>query len=167
MTVGWNFERRRDTCAAFAIGVHLLAKGLAERDTSLEAVRSRMRLSPEEALFAARRLDEEKLLTFQPAGAVRSNARGIERAESLMSALRSKVQRGGEVARMLREGGIPLAILSAVIRAEGDALACGAPDGEEDADATFRLALIDDVVTLERQRADGTFAAFLGARPEQ
>jgi len=68
------------------------------------------------------------------------------------SALRSKVQRGGEVARVLREGGIPLAILGAVIRAAGDALACSAPHGEEDADTTFRLALVDDVVTLERQR---------------
>ena len=157
MTVGWNFERRRDTCAAFVIGVHVLVKGLAERDTSLEAVRNRMRLSPEEALFAARRLDEEKLLTFQPAGAVRSNARTIERAESLVSALRSKVLREGEAARTLRAGGIPLAILGAVIRAEGDAIACGAPDGEEDAGAIYRLGLVDDVVTLERQRADGTF----------
>ena len=82
MTVGWNFERRRDTCTQFLIGVHVFAKGLAERGTSLEAVRTRMRLSPEEALFAARRLSEEKLITFEAAGAVRSNARGIERARS-------------------------------------------------------------------------------------
>jgi hypothetical protein len=156
MTVGWNFERRRDTCAAFVIGVHVLAKGLAERDTSLEAVRSRMRLSPEEALFAARRLDEEKMLAFQPAGAVRSNARGIERAASLMDALRARVQRGGEVSRLLDAGGIPLAILAAVLRADGDALPCGAPP-DADAGATHRVALVDDVVTLERQRADGTF----------
>lgn len=157
MSVGWNFERRRDTCAAFVIGVHVLTKGVAERDTNLEAVRNRLRLSPEEALFAARRLDEEKLLTFQPAGAVRSNARGIERAESLMSALRSKVQRFAEAERLVDAGGIPLAILGAVIRADGEPLRCGAPDTEPE--ATYRLALVDDVVTLERQHAGGAFEA--------
>jgi hypothetical protein len=157
MTAGWNFERRRDTCAAFVIGVFVLAKGLADRDTSLEAVRNRMRLSPEEALFAARRLNEEKLLTFDPAGAVRSNARGVERATKLMSAVRSRAQRFDEAARTLRAGGIPLAILAAVLRADGEPLACGAPDS--DADATYRLALVDDVVTVERQSADGSFEA--------
>ena len=157
MTVGWNFERRRDTCAAFLIGVFVLAKGLADRDTSLEAVRNRMRLSPEEALFAARRLNEEKWLGFEAAGAVRSNARGIERAEALMGAVRSKVQRFDEVARTLRAGGIPLAMISAVIRVDGESLACGAPDS--DADATYRLTLVDDVVTLECRRAEGGFEA--------
>jgi len=155
MSAGWNFERRRDTCSQFLIGVSLLAKGIAERDTSLEAVRNRMRLSPEEALFAGRRLSEEKLIAFDPAGAVRSNARGIERAAALMSAVRQKAQRFDDVARTLRAGGTPLAVLAAVIRADGEALACGAPDS--DADATYRLALVDDVVTLERRRDDGAF----------
>ncbi len=150
---GWNFERRRDCCSAFVIGVFELVKGLPERDTSLEAVRNRMRLSPEEALFAARRLNEEKLLAFEAAGAVRSNARGIERAQTLMSALRTKVQRFVEVARTLEAGGIPLAVLTAVIRADGEPLPCGAPDSE--LDATYRLALVDDVVTLQHRRAEG------------
>ncbi len=146
---GWNFERRRDCCSAFVNGVFELAKGLPERDTSLEAVRNRMRLSPEEALFAARRLNEEKLLTFEAAGAVRSNARGIERAQTLMSAVRSKVERFEEATRMLEAGGIPLAVLAAVIRADSEPLACGAPpDADADADATYHLALVDDVVTL-------------------
>lgn len=155
MTAGWNFERRRDTCTRFLIGVSLLAKGLADRATSLEAVRARMRLSPEEALFAARRLDEEKLLAFDPAGAVRSNARGIERAEALLGAVRSKAQRFDEVTRVLRAGGPPLALLAAVIRADGEALACGAPDS--DPDGTYRLVVIEDEVTVERRRADGAF----------
>ena len=147
MTAGWNFERRRDTSAAFVIGVFEIVKGRPDRDTSLEAVRNRMRLSPEEALFAARRLNEEKLLTFEAAGAVRSNARGIERAETLMGAVRSKMQRFDEVERTLRAGGIPLAMLAAVIRVDGEALACGAPDGG--AGSSNRLVLVDDVVTLE------------------
>lgn len=155
MTTGWNFERRRDTCTRFLIGVFLLAEGRAERDTSLEKVRSRMRLSPEEALFAARRLDEEKLLVFEPAGAVRSLARGIERAAVLMGGVRSKAQRFDDVLRTLRAGGTPVTVLAAVIRADGGSLACGAPDS--DPDVAHRLALVDDVVTPERQRADGTF----------
>lgn len=155
MTAGWNFERRRDTATRFLIGVSLLAKGLAERDTSLEAVRARMRLSPEEALFAARRLVEEKLISFDPAGAVRSNARGIERAEALIGAVRSRAQRYDEVLRVLRAGGPPLAVLAAVIREDGGALACGAPGS--DPAGTYRLVLIEDEVTLERLRADGTF----------
>jgi hypothetical protein len=157
MTAGWNFERRRDTCSAFVVGVFVLAKGLAERDTSLEAVRNRMRLSPEEGLFAARRLHDEKLLTFEAAGAVRSNARGIERAEALMSAVRSKMQRFDEVTRALQAGGSSVAVLAAALRSHGEPLACGAPD--DGAGATYRLALVDDVVTLERRRADGAFEA--------
>jgi hypothetical protein len=155
MSVGWNFERRRDTCARFAIGVFLLAEGKAERDTSLEKVRSRMRLSPEEALFAARRLDEEKLLVFDAGGAVRSNTRGMEHAVALMDAVRSKAQRFHETMRMLRAGGTPVDVLAAVLRADGEALACGAPD--DDADGTYRLALVDDSVVVERRRADGAF----------
>ncbi len=155
MTVGWNFERRRDTCTQFLIGVSLLTKGLADRDTNLEAVRARMRLSPEEALFAARRLSEEKLIAFVAGGAVRSNARGIERAQELMRAVRDKVQRFDDLARTLRAGGPPLAVIAAVIRADGAPLACGGPDP----DATYRLALVDDIVTLECQRAGGAFDA--------
>ncbi len=153
--VGWNFERRRDTCARFLIGVSLLAKGSADQDTSLEAVRSRMRLSPEEALFAARRLNEEALLVFDKGGAIRSNAQGIERAEARMRDVRSKAQRFDEVERTLQVGGTALAVFAAVIRADGGALACGAPDS--DPDATYRLSLLDDVVTLERRRDDGAF----------
>lgn len=151
MTAGWNFERRRDTCTQFLIGVSVLTKGLADRDTNLEAVRSRMRLSPEEALFAARRLAEEKLIAFVAGGGVRSNDRGIERARELMSAVRSKAQRSDEVARTLRTGGPPLAVFAAVIRADGAPLACAGPDS----DATYRLALVDDNVTLECLRGDG------------
>lgn len=155
MTAGWNFERRRDTCTQFLIGVSLLTRAIADRDTNLEAVRSRMRLSPEEALFAARRLSEDKLIAFVAGGAVRSNARGIERTDELMGAVRSKAQRFDEVARTLRAGGPPLAVLAAVIRADGAPLPCGGPDP----DATYRLSLVDDVVTLERRRADGSFDA--------
>jgi hypothetical protein len=157
MTAGWNFERRRDTCTLFAMGVSLLTKGLPERDTSLEAVRARMRLSPEEARFAARRLDEDKLIAFNEAGGVRSNARGIERASTLVVAVRSKVQRHGDVVRLLAAGGPPLAVLAAVLREDGAPLPCGAPDA--DLDGVYRLAIVDDVVVLERQRADGSFEA--------
>jgi hypothetical protein len=152
MTAGWNFERRRDTCARFLIGVSALAKGAPDRDTSLEAVRNRMRLSPEEALFAARRLHEEESIVFAKGGAVRSNAKGIERADALMRAARARLQRFDEVTRLLRAGGTELAVIAAVIRADGGSLACGSPD-----DTTHRLSLVGDAVTLERQRADGTF----------
>jgi hypothetical protein len=155
VTAGWNFERRRDTCTQFLIGVSVLTKGLADRDTSLEAVRARMRLSPEEALFAARRLAEEKLIAFDPAGAVRSNAHGLERTDQLMGAVRSKARRFEDLGPTLRNGGPPLAVLAAVIRADGAPLACGGPDP----DAIYRLALVADVVTLECQRADGAFDA--------
>lgn len=155
MTAGWNFERRRDTSARFLIGVFMLTKRLPARDTSLEKVRSVMRLSPEEALFAARRLDEEKLISFDPVGGVRSCEEGIERAEALMSAVRSRAQRFDDVVRTLGTGGTPVAVIAAVIRADGAPLACAAPDAEPD--TTYRLALVDDVVILERRRADGSF----------
>ena len=155
MAQGWNFERRRDTCTQFLIGVFLLTKGLPERDTSLEAVRTRMRLSPEEALFAARRLSEEKLIAFQPAGSVRSSSRGNERADELMRGVRSKVQRFDDVTRTLRAGGPPLAVLAAVLRADGEPLACGSP--YDAPDATYRLTLVEDVVTLECQQQGGSF----------
>jgi len=156
MTAGWNFERRRDTCARFLIGVSMLAKGLAERDTSLEAVRNRMRLSSEEALFAARRLHEEELIVFEVGGAVRSKARGVERAETITAAVIAKAQRHDEVLRTLRAGGTELAVVAAVIRATGAPLACGAPDDDA---RSCRLALVGDAVTLERQRDDGAFEA--------
>jgi hypothetical protein len=157
MSAGWNFERRRDTCAAFLVGVFEIAKGLPERETSLEAVRNRMRLSPEEALFAARRLNEENLLTFEAAGAVRSNGQGIERARTQMSKVRAEVQQFNEVARTLRAAGVRLSVLAAVIRADGEALSCGGPD--YDAQQTYRLALVDDVVTLECLRPGGEYEA--------
>lgn len=155
MTAGWNFERRRDTCARFLLGVYALAKGAAGRDTSLEAVRSRMRLSPEEALFAARRLHEEESLTFDPAGPVRSNAQGVARAESLMAEVRAQVLRRDDLARLLRTGGTALAVVAAVIRVDGAPLPCAAP--EDEADVPHRLALVGDAVTLERRTADGAF----------
>lgn len=155
MSAGWNFERRRDTSTRFLIGVFMLANGLPARETSLEKVRSVMRLSPEEALFAARRLAEENLLSFDPAGGVRSCTKGIERAAALMNAVRSKAQRFDDVVRTLRTGGTAVMVIAAVIRADGAPLACGAPDGEPH--ATYRLALVDDVVTLERENTDGSF----------
>lgn len=152
MTQGWNFERRRDTCSQFLIGVHALTKGLAEKDTTLEAVRARMRLSPEEARFAARRLCEEQLIAFAPENDVRSNALGTARAEVLLAAVRAKTS-GADVARLLRAGGPPLALLASVLRLEGAPLPCGGPDP----DATYRLALVDDAVTLEVQGEGGAF----------
>jgi hypothetical protein len=154
MTAGWNFERRRDTCARFILGVSVLTKGLADRDTSLEAVRSRMRLSPEEALFAARRLHDEHLLVFG-GGPVKSTAAGIARAASVKEGVRAKVRRFDEVVKLLRAAGTPLAVVAGVIGADGEALVCGAPDDE--AEGEYRLVVIDEVVTLERRTADGTF----------
>lgn len=138
------------------MGVSLLAKGRAGQDTSLEAVRHAMRLAPEEALFAARRLNEDELIAFEPGGAVRSTALGIERAGALASGVRAKAQRFDDVAGALRAGGSALTVFAAVIRAEGGALPCGSPDS--DADGTYRLSLVGDVVTLERRGDDGTFA---------
>lgn len=154
MTAGWNFERRRDACARLLIGVWMLAKGLPDRDTSLEAVRSRTRLTPEEALFAARRSSEEHLITFEEGGAIRSNARGIERARTLIDGVRAKVERFDDVVKTLDSPGA-VAVLACVVRAEGGTLACGAPSS--DPDGTYRLALVGDAVTTERRRADGTF----------
>ena len=157
MTAGWNFERRRDTCARFLLGVALVAKGRAAHDTSLEAVRHAMRLSPEEALFAARRLHDDECITFEPGGAVRSNARGLERAAGLVRDVGARAQRFDDVAAALRAGGAALTMFAAVLRAEGGALACGSP--ADDADGAYRLALVRDVVTLERRGTDGAFAA--------
>ncbi len=156
MTTGWNFERRRDTCARFLLGVSLLTKGLAERDTNLEAVRHRARLSPEEALFAARRLDEEGLITFEPGGAIRSKEKGIARAETTRSAVRAKASRFSDVKKLLEAGGPPLALLALVIREEpGETLACGSPD--EEMDASYRLALHGEEIIFERRAESGEF----------
>jgi hypothetical protein len=155
MTAGWNFERRRDTCARFLIGVALLAKGRAEFDTSLEAVRSVMRLPPEDALFAARRLGADGMIAFEPNGAVRSNARGLERAEVLLADARASALDHAAVARTLAEEGIALDVLRAAIRADGGWLPCGAP--ASDADGAYRLSLAGDAIVLERRRDDGTY----------
>ncbi|HSO36732.1 MAG TPA: hypothetical protein VLT33_29605, partial [Labilithrix sp.] len=79
-------------------------------------------------------------------------------------AVRSKMQRFDEVTRTLQAGGSSVAVLAAALRSHGDPLACGAPDQDasapdEGAGATYRLSLVDDVVTLERRRADGAFEA--------
>lgn len=153
MSAGWNFERRRDTCARFLIGVWLLAEGVAGRETSLEAVRHRVRLDPEEALFAARRLKEEELIAYSVGGAVTSNPRGIERAAALLAGVRAKAQRFDEVTRMLRAGGTALDVVAVVIRADGGGLGCAGPD----ADATYRLALVGGAVTLEALGPTGDF----------
>jgi hypothetical protein len=152
MSLGWNFERRRDTCAQFLIGVSCLVCGFAERETNLEAVRNRMRLSPEEALFAARRLNDEKLIVFVPGGSVRSLALGIERAVTISNATKTKIQNGNTVTQLLLAGGTPLAVVAAVIRVEG-ALACGAPDddGKTETDTcSYRLVLVSEEVRRER-----------------
>jgi hypothetical protein len=161
MSLGWNFERRRDTCAQFLIGVWILGEGRAERSTNLEGVRARVRLSPEEALFAARRLHEEEFIVFDRGGTVRSNARGIERAAEIISAVRRKAERHHETTRTLEAGGTPVGVVAAVIRADGGALRCGAPD--DDSDGVYRLALNEEhMVVIERQQPDG---AFISERP--
>jgi hypothetical protein len=150
MSLGWNFERRRDTCAQFLIGVWVLAEGRAECSTNLEAVRARVRLSPEEALFAARRLHEEELIIFERGGAVRSNSRGLARATALMEAVRAKAARYHELTRTLDAGGPPVAVIAAVVRADGGTLRCGSPD--DDSDGVYRLVLSSDHgVVIERR----------------
>src|SRR5450631_2507436 len=106
MSSSWNFERRRTVCGAFVVGVSLIAKGKANFATSLEAVRNRMRLPPEDALFAARRLHEEQLIVFDEGGAVRSNEKGIQHAEDLVRSATSKTLSFGELARTLQSGGL-------------------------------------------------------------
>lgn len=157
MTAGWNFERRRDTCNAFAIGVFVLAKGRPDQSTSLEAVRHRMQLSSEEGLFAARKLDEELRLAFDPAGAIRSTAKGIAHAESLMQAARSKLQSFDEVTRALGATGSARAVLAAAVRAQGNDIACGSPPSAPDVPHRLVLADARDGLVLERQRDDGSF----------
>ena len=154
MSPSWNFERRRVVCGAFVVGVSVVAKGKPGVLTSLEAVRSRMRLPPEDALFAARRLHEDQLIEFEAGGAVRSTDEGIRHADGLVRAAVSKVERFEEVSRTVAGGGVALAMLRTAILAHGGTLACGAPDGSV---VAHRLALREDLVTIERKTAEGTF----------
>jgi hypothetical protein len=145
---GWNFERRRDTCARFLMGTAHIALGGADKLTNLEAVRNRVRLTPEEALFAARRLHEEQLIVFEPGGAVRSTASGIAKSAKLTSALRAQLSNHAHVLRVLRDGGTPLLVVASLLRIEGAPLHCGAPEG--DPEVAYQLALTGDEVCLEK-----------------
>jgi hypothetical protein len=144
---GWNFERRRDTCTRFLLGTAQLAFGLADKPTNLEAVRNRVRLTPEEALFAARRLNDEQLIVFEAGGAVKSTASGIAKAAALTATLRGQLSSHAHVLRLLQTGGTPLLVVATLIRIDGAPLACGAPDS--DLETVHQLALIDDEVRLE------------------
>ena len=155
MTTSWNFERRKVTCAKFLVGVSLLSKGKAGFVTTLEGVRSRVRLPPEDALFAARRLDEEGLITFDAGGAVTANAKGLDRAEEVLRSARSQAQASDDVTRTLRAGGIPLELLKLSVLANGGTLECGAPAAE--AERPYRLSLSEDELTIERGNADGSY----------
>jgi hypothetical protein len=156
MSLGWNFERRRDTCTRFLLGVSILTRGVADAATNLEAVRHRMGLSPEEALFAARQLGSEQAFTFEPGGSIRSNARGLEKARTLAANIGQKLLRHEEAVRILAAGGTPLLAVAAVLRHEGGTLQCGSPEAEPD--AQYRLNLVGTEVQMERMRPDGTFA---------
>jgi hypothetical protein len=163
MTVGWNFERRRDTCTRFILGVSVLTEHTADKPTNLEAVRNRMGLSPEEALFAARQLASKNLITFDPVGSIRSSARGIEHAATLADALRASLGQHSDVVLALADGGARLAVIAALVRFDGGATACPAP--EEEPSAAYRLTFAPGaakkeavgLVVVERQREDGTF----------
>ncbi len=148
MSAGWNFERRRDTCAQFLVGVSRVTGGVAERATNLEAVRSRTRQSPEEALFAARRLAEESLLHFEPGGSIRSTAAGIARAAATVDAVLTKARRVADVRKLLAAGGPPLALLVSVLRELEGELACEPSDDE--LGGTYRLVCAADEVSLQR-----------------
>ena len=157
MTVAWNFERRRVTCAKFIVGVSLLSKGKPSFATTLEAVRARVRLPPEDALFAARRLHDEGSIEFDAGGAVRSTAKGLARADELLGAAKSKTSDFQDVTRTLASGGIPLDMLRLAILANGGALECGAP--ESDAARLYRLAMVGDEIAVERANAEGMYEA--------
>jgi hypothetical protein len=150
MATSWNYERRHLTCGKFVVGVWLIAKGKAGFDTSIEAVRNRVRLPPEDALFAARRLDEEGLLAFEPGGTVTSNGKGIARAEELIEAGRAKALDFDDAKQTLARGGLPLEMLKLAAMACGGSLPCGA-------DAAHRLALAGDELALERRTPDGGY----------
>lgn len=151
MATAWNYERRQLTCAKFVIGVWLIAKGKAGVETSLEAVRNRVRLPPEDALFAARRLDEEQLVAFDPGGDVRAVAKGIARAEELLEKARSKTREIDDVTSTLSGGGVPLAILELAVIANGGSLPCGATT---DGATSHRLVLIGNALVLEPAERD-------------
>ncbi len=151
----WNFERRRVVCGKFVVGVSLVTKGKANVETSLEAVRNRMRLPPEDALFAARRLDEEQLIAFNPGGAVTSTRAGIDRAEEIVRVATSRFGDFEDVTRCLRAGGVELAMLKIALVANGGALACGGPADELSVE--HRLALVGDEVAIERKTSEGAF----------
>jgi hypothetical protein len=156
MTAGWNFERRRDTCAQFLMGVSTLTKNLPMVDTSLEAVRSRMALSSEESRFAARRLHEDQLIVFDGRAKICSNALGSVRAATIIRDVRAQTQNYSTLARTLEQGGSAAILLAAVLRAEGP-FVCGAP---EDATVTFRLALVDNTITMQHAQPDGTYVPY-------
>jgi len=155
MPNAWNYERRRVVCAKFLVGVSLVAKGEANASTSLEAVRNRMRLPPEDALFAARRLSEEQLIGFDPGGAVRSTSEGIVRAAEILRSATSQTDHADDVRRTLRGGGMPFEMLKIALMANGGVLDCGARESE--AGTVYRLGLAGEVITLERKTADGAF----------
>ena len=85
---------------------------------------------------------------------MRSNARGVERADAAMRGVRARVQRPDDAAAALRAGGTALQVIAAVIRADGAAIACVAGDDR----AAHRVALVGDAVVLERQGVDGAWA---------
>src|SRR5580704_2735611 len=154
MATAWNYERRHLTCGKLVIGVWLLAKGKPGFEASIEAVRSRVRLPPEDALFAARRLEEEGLIAFE-ARAVTSNAKGIARAEERMERARGNARDFEDARQTLARGGLPLEMLKVTVMASGGSLSCGAP--RWDAAGEYRLALAGDELSLERKNSDGAF----------
>ena len=157
MTAPWNFERRRVTCARFLIGTSLVTEGKADSTTSLEAVRSRLRMPPEDALFAARRLNEEGLLTFDPGGQVRSHPEGIKRAEQMLQTARLQAAQFDDATRIVGEGGMPLEILKLAVMANGGSMVCASPSSGEA--SSYRLVSVGDGIAIERMNATGVFEA--------
>lgn len=155
MANAWNFERRTVVRARFLVGVWLVAKGAVNVATSLEAVRNRMRLPPEDALFAARMLDSEQLIGFEPGGAVKSTAGGITRVIELLASAKEQARRVDDATRVVRTGGIPLEMLKLALLVEAGSLACESP--ERDLQTDYRLVLVGDKVTIERKGANGEF----------
>jgi hypothetical protein len=149
MATSWNYERRQLTCGKLVIGVWLVAKGKPGFATSIEAVRNRMRLPPEDALFAARRLDEEGLIAFDPGGTVTSNAKGIAHAAGLVDGACSKARQLEDARLCLTAGGLPLAMLEVAVMARGGSIECEAPPW--DAGGAYRLALAGEGLGLQRR----------------
>ena len=159
MSKAWNFERRQIVCARFIVGVSLVVKGATDAMTSLEAVRNRVRLPPEDALFAARRLDEEQKIQFDPGGAVRSTRKGIEHATEIVRVAAMNARHAEDVDRVVRGGGVPHAMLKLAVLANGGVLECEPVDGE--ARSTHRLRADGERLILERRVADDAFEAIL------